>query len=468
MKIVLTLIAERDQKFFLKIAEKLSSHGHIVSFITFYSPSTLPLRDLGFQVFDIQEALEFNNALGIDAQEAVNMAEDVYKININDLIRHEKITFNISNEFRLKQKTCRYLSELSIYLEAAKPDIVIQELGGFIAPLSLYYASKKLSIRHIFLEPMFFKGTLGFLENELNYAVKRHKLSCESKLRVEGYINEYKSTKTVVIPQKDLHHFQDSTYKKIVNLANLKRLTKKLWYKYIACKHQEYDAIFNHFKRNIEMVLNRQRLKGVYESLKKQSPTEKFVYFPLHVPLDFQLTVRSPEWIDQIDLLEQISSFLPKDVYLWVKEHPASIGAYSRGRLSRLLGRGNFRLLDPSENSYEIIARASAVITINSKVGAEALMQLKPVYVLGQAFYRSQDLCYDVSDLNDLKNIIIDRIHAPVAPSYDRVIEFLGSLSMYSHVAELYINTDENIDNFVSALIKILDKQSGGVLNGAV
>ena len=38
-------------------------------------------------------------------------------------------------------------------------------------------------------------------------------------------------------------------------------------------------------------------------------------------------------------------------------------------------------------NTYDIINKMDAIVTINSKVGAEALSQYKKVLVLGDAFY---------------------------------------------------------------------------------
>ena len=33
------------------------------------------------------------------------------------------------------------------------------------------------------------------------------------------------------------------------------------------------------------------------------------IYFPLHVPLDYALTIRAPKYFDQLQLIEQILEF---------------------------------------------------------------------------------------------------------------------------------------------------------------
>jgi hypothetical protein len=70
--------------------------------------------------------------------------------------------------------------------------------------------------------------------------------------------------------------------------------------------------------------------------------------------LDFQLTVRSKEWLDQIALLEQVSNFLPPGFDLWIKEHPAAIGAYSIRELDKLLNSPNVKIIcDNIKNFFE-------------------------------------------------------------------------------------------------------------------
>ena len=128
--------------------------------------------------------------------------------------------------------------------------------------------------------------------------------------------------------------------------------------------------------------------------------------------------------------------------------------------LSDLLRCANVRLIHPEENSYGLVRGAAAVVTINSKVGAEALMQSKTVFVLGQAFYRNQGVSVDVSCLADLRRKLTAYLKGSLANNYQvdsvKIDEFLNRVWRYSLPGELYVNTHENLDRFTDSMLKVL------------
>ncbi len=456
-KIVFTIIASRDADFFINVANKLNLSTYQVIFLTFYSPAAKQIRQANYDVFDFHSIKKLNKYTKYIKTD-IKALEKKYNIkSINDIYLHEQLTFEVHNTSSLLGKSRFYLESLDSWLKVVKPDAVIQELGGFIAPMSLFYACKRRRVKHIFLEPMMFQGTLGFVEDTINYSIKVNKKTVNNP--VNDYIKNYFFTQNAVIPKKDSHHFRDASFLKFFNLLNLKKLSLKLWYKYFMGSAQEYDAIANHVLRNFKMVINRKKLTSFYWSIKKLPINKRYVYFPLHVPLDFQLTVRSNEWLDQIGLLEQISKFLPYGVELWIKEHPAAIGAYSIKELDKLLNSPNVKIIHPLENSFSIIHNASAVITINSKVGAEALMQGKPLFVLGQAFYRNHGISYDISSFSELEKELTGFLNnkSNLRPSNKKTQDFLNAVWEKSLPGELYVNTSENINKFASSLIKALE-----------
>ena len=137
------------------------------------------------------------------------------------------------------------------------------------------------------------------------------------------------------------------------------------------------------------------------------------------------------------------------------------IGSYSRSELSGLLRCTNVRVIHPSENSYGLVRQAAAVVTINSKVGAEALMQSKAVFVLGQAFYRNQGVCFDISSTSELRQKLNGYLEGSSSenhrPDKQLIEDFLGRVWNYSLPGELYVNTNENLDRFTDSLIKALE-----------
>ena len=61
------------------------------------------------------------------------------------------------------------------------------------------------------------------------------------------------------------------------------------------------------------MVINSKFLASHYTNFSKAN---KFIYFPLHVPNDVSLTLRSPEYLDQLSLVEFIARNVPKLIHL--------------------------------------------------------------------------------------------------------------------------------------------------------
>jgi capsule polysaccharide export protein KpsC/LpsZ len=117
------------------------------------------------------------------------------------------------------------------------------------------------------------------------------------------------------------------------------------------------------------------------------------------------------------------------------------------------------KIIHPLENSFSIIHNATAVITINSKVGAEALMQGKPLFVLGQAFYRNHGISYDISSISELEKKLTDFLKnkSNLRPCNKKIQDFLNAVWEKSLPGELYVNTPENINKFASSLIKALE-----------
>ena len=154
------------------------------------------------------------------------------------------------------------------------------------------------------------------------------------------------------------------------------------------------------------MALNATRLRKLYRPI----PETPFVYYPFHVPADMALTLRSPEYLDQVATIDFLLRTIPDSHVLVVKEHPAQIGAIAASRLFELARRfDNFVLLPPQTNNYTVLNRADAVISVNSKSGAEALLLGKPVVVMGDAFYRTCPLVFAVDRLPDVPHACAKR-----------------------------------------------------------
>jgi capsular polysaccharide export protein len=83
---------------------------------------------------------------------------------------------------------------------------------------------------------------------------------------------------------------------------------------------------------------------------------------------------------DMIDKINAANAAVPEGWHLRIKEHPSADHSFA-GRIAD--ASGGRVVLDNETNTMERVATSRAVITINSSVGFESLLFIKPVIVLG-------------------------------------------------------------------------------------
>jgi hypothetical protein len=451
--ILITTLAIYQTEFWAKVGIQLKLCGHDVAFLSFDDRSTELLKSLGLETF----AATGEELVTDTSDAAFEKTLSLYGItDVNYWFSHERITFGISDSQELRRKLMAYLSladrACSALLESGRDVTMVQELGGFISVIASFFAARKHEIDNWFIEPAFFKGRMFFLKNSFA-ALRFEKLNPTSvSAEVRDYLDRTLESGAIVVPQKDLHQYT-TAFRKVINFRNLRRLAEKLIDKYFKGKHHEFGYIGRHVSVHAQMLLNSFRLRGNYTAL---VDVRKFVYYPLHVPADMALTLRSPHYLDQLALVDYMARIVPHTHLIAIKEHPAMIGAIDAGRLLDLLHRyDNVALLPPSTNNYEVIKAADCLISINSKSGAEATLLGKPVFVLGDAFYRGAPMVTDVDRLSALPQLLSNRIgEATFAHNEDLIGCYFEKVWRHSYQGELYVTDQDNIERFAYSMIK--------------
>lgn len=454
--ILFAIMAVQEVVFFAPIAKRLrDEEGISVAFLTFHEAGDDILKREGipyFSLHKIKRQMEQKDYADI----SLSKIEERLKNKIKELVIHEMLTANRQDEAFLHNKVIQYYAIIDKIFKENNIGCVIQELGGFIAPQLLYYISRYHNINHVFIEPAMFPKRIVFTLNRLYADIDGHNnraLNAALDKDVDVLVRRYMESKTVVIPKKDRHFFQDMGLMRLFSPDNFRRLSRKLYHKYILGRKEEYDAIMWYALYHF-IKLYRRKILNLYYSEPKA--VEKYIYFPFHVPLDVQLTVRCPEFFAQESVVEQIAKAVPPDYMLYIKEHPAAIGGHSLKRLKKLLALDNVRLLHSRHNSFDIIKNSACVVTINSKVGFEAIMQGKPVVVLGKTFYRNKGVTIDAENISDIKNAINKALGMSI--DNNKRNHFLNSAYKWSYSGELYENSPENVNNFYNSLRDFLLK----------
>ena len=110
-------------------------------------------------------------------------------------------------------------------------------------------------------------------------------------------------------------------------------------------------------------------------------------------------------WISNIqqliEIAHEVSQHLPQGWRIITKEHPRCPQRYNIEEIET----DRFMFANGNETP-DLIANASLIVTLNSTVGLEAMLFDKPIAVLGKAFYAFGDLTYQCKNKKDLIEII--------------------------------------------------------------
>lgn len=447
--ILFSILTLPEVEFLAPIAERFIGKGYKVGFILFHEAGRETLKKVGipfFNAHELRRTIAYEELNGEDLEKFIKS----FNIkNIRYLYTREMLGYNRRNEPILLKKIVHYLQILDKIFNENGVRCVVQELGDFGNNQAVYYACRKNGIDHVFYEPSAFSkrivfNTNSYYSNVPDRIMENSGVAAETLEKVENYLRNYLKEKPAVVPFKDRYSFADQTLRKIINMENFKKLKRKLVHKYILKQKEEYDEIKWVVKYSSIKLVRRLFLSFYYTS--EINPGDKYIYYPFHVPYDVQLTSRSRLFYIQEGLVEYLSRVIPYGYKLYVKEHPASIGGHSFWVLRSMLGQyKNIELIHPRFNSFDLIKNAALVVTVNSKVGFEALMQNRKVVVVGDVFYKNKGVTYDVDNLNDLEAVIKQALES-APPAKEEIMDFLVKAYKWSYPCELFYMERDNLE----------------------
>jgi hypothetical protein len=442
--VLFTTLAMNQTLFFEALGRALEERGIPCAHLAFHERSHEYLTERGLRSF---------NAFALEAGDrpvdwrAVGIANPAF------LLSHEKAAFEISDTTRLLDKFSGYTRAVTAALDAlgeeGRRPCVVQELGGFTSILATFFAARARGIDNWFLEPSFFRGRILLVRNSLAALPIGGPSGKTPSPELRSYLEATIRQQSAVVPHKDAHHYRQP-WRKIADPRHLRRLAEKAADKYLLGKREEFEHISGHVWRHARMAGRSALLKRHYRPLEGLAP---YVYYPLHVPADVAITLRAPQYLDQYALIDYLCRVTPAPYKVAIKEHPALVGAIDYGRVRQLLhDRDNLVLLDARINNYRILRDASAVVTINSKSGAEALLLGRPVVVLGDAFYRPSALVTALERLDDLERTLRAILAAPPGIGEGDVVSYFQDVWDHTSPGELYVTDAVNIAQFVRSL----------------
>jgi len=126
-----------------------------------------------------------------------------------------------------------------------------------------------------------------------------------------------------------------------------------------------------------------------------------FIYLPLQLNSDTQITLFSPHFKDMGIFIEHTCTLFHEHQIL-VKCHPKDTPS-NITRYEEICGRFSNVIFVNDKNNISYCAQAKAVIAINSTAINEALMFHKPVMAFGYNIFSNKGIVYEVNDIGDIK-----------------------------------------------------------------
>ncbi len=224
----------------------------------------------------------------------------------------------------------------------------------------------------------------------------------KKNLNLAKYTNEIEKyqSKSLIIPEMYKEHYESSHNFKTTDVIkylvmNTYKFAKSQTYYFKNNKNRIKlnTPLDSHvFKKILWKYVCAIRKWYLYSNFNKyfESPREeKYVYMPLHVIPESTTFVKSPMYVDEINLIEATSKSLPITWKLYIKEHPSMIGERSMQFYKKINKLHNVKII--KMNSYldpkPWIEKSLAVISIVGSSALEATMLNKPAIVFGNVCY---------------------------------------------------------------------------------
>lgn len=158
---------------------------------------------------------------------------------------------------------------------------------------------------------------------------------------------------------------------------------------------------------NLNVFTDYRRLARVADPTWTAAKARPYVFLPLHVEPEATLMVFSPEFNNQISMIDLIAKSLPAGIILVVKEHTAAVGRRPRDFYRWLSTLPNVAIAPLNADGPTLARGSRATVTITGTAGFEAAVAGVPVVTFGQHnFYNVLDHVHLVRDIDALRPLL--------------------------------------------------------------
>ena len=411
--------------------------------------------------FEKAKALFDNNV--VKMLDFVHYQENIQTINYSG----ERLDFFLSqNYLRAKDRCLKMMDRLDLYgafgrndreavfnklciwfldkIEAANPDaFVFAETPHSHAQYLLFEVADFLGIRAVKFctwqpAPLLFLQDLKTNEKipkKDNIRGKYFKLLDQDvETYIQKIIDEMDDNENYEVPYMKAQRETTNISNRIKNFikAGAWLLLKEFIFQFRKNLSRNYYKI-NPFKFGFFQIvkINRLRKKALLsQSIKHKDPfkkDEKYVYFALHFEPERTTNPDGGVFHDQILAILALRKILPKDTYIYVKEHPSQFYVANKGSRGRsplfyelIKNLDKVKFVGFEENSLELIKHSIFVSTISGSVALEASVIGKKSLIFGDIWFKG---CPNVFSWSN--NLTYDQIIKSETFGHEDVLKFL-------------------------------------------
>lgn len=483
MRIFLNGWTDKDNGFY-DVAVRLKEAGHQ---IVYWSAFNI-LKDVdrsefpGAILHDSFDALQLKPAWGVKASDflpvSAELAREFYETEIVVLTMMNKKYERLSVDER-KHIYYHFLSYWIGILKQYKPEAVIfQMLPHTVFDFIIYNAAKKLNIKTLFFklttlgdrifllsDYKIFPSLLGEWRNSLT-DFKLEDLS-------EDFRKIYLTHKKDRDEDQKMHYHVRYVKEALKNYSNW----NLIWKKITVILNSLLDLSF--FKKASQFIKKQFLSNLKKEYLSVQSPVDwgrKFIYATLAYQPECSTSPQGDIFVDQLLMIETLSSVLPEGWMIYVKEHPyqwlpRGLTYFSyryAGYYKKIAALKNVKLIPVETDSFELIRNCVAVANVTGSSAIEAVFRLKPALIFGYEWYQNCPGIFQVNGPEDCCRAL-EQIKNGAAPTEAQLINYLVLLDRCtllgvidpSSRAGAPLSVEERIEyiqNLTEALLSELNK----------
>ncbi len=223
---------------------------------------------------------------------------------------------------------------------------------------------------------------------------------------------------------------------------------------------------------DVERIRRKLLVKNSY--FEDPVPGETYVYMPLHLIPESSVFVKASFYVDEMNLIEQVSKALPVGWKLYVKEHQAMLGERDLKFYRRAAEIANVRVVQINyyKDPKPWILNCKGVVTITGTAAYEAALLGKKSIVFGDVPFSMIDGVMRVRSFEDLPDAVrsfgsVDNIHS--AAAYLHAVKQAGEevkiFYLMDEAEEIFAGRHQESDKFDQELKVLMDFYEKGLEN---